>query len=151
MATYKTRVRPLILCNKGQVIEGVCPCDALDRLGSFLTDQQAEINYLIDFSRESLEGYGRCQVKVAISGSIWLRCQRCYEKMSFNLKHESVLWPVTEDRILYMPKDREPLLMDSECSVLLKDIIEEEALLAIPAVPVHPEDVCTVVGMNDVN
>ena len=76
-----------------------------------------------------------------ISAVLALKCQRCLE---------AVEWPVTGDIHLgivgslaqadRLPEGYEPLMLEDEGKIPLKNIVEDELLLSLPSIPKHDND-----------
>src|SRR5690606_1403033 len=69
-------------------------------------------------------------------------CQRCLEQVMLSLDAECDVGFVTSDEAAKnLPRHYEPVIVDEE-ALDLHALIEDELLLALPAVPMHPLETC---------
>ena len=82
-------------------------------------------------------------VDAQISATLVVQCQRCLHDMLLPLSTSTLLACVwTDEEAAALPARYEPLLVTEEAN--LREIVEEELLLALPAFPVHEDDCKTV-------
>ncbi|MGZ5043507.1 MAG: YceD family protein [Methylobacter sp.] len=80
------------------------------------------------------------KVEGQIEAVLELKCQNCLQAVQWPVKNTVKLGIVTSiDQADRLPEDYEPLLVDDE-KILLKNIIEDELLLILPAFPKHQHD-----------
>jgi uncharacterized protein len=110
----------------------------MTRLSDSLLDSSGDVSISLEFGIDN-EGirfiHGRVQAEVS------LECQRCLEVLRYPIDSEFMLGLVrsTAEAEL-LPAHYEPLLVEDE-PLFLRDIIEDELLLALPVVARHaPED-----------
>jgi uncharacterized protein len=124
---------PLHLADKRGELKGQIPLRSLDRLAKMLVNDAGTVSVDLYFGRE-----GRlAKVEGHIETVLELECQNCLE---------AVKWPVdciiklgvvtTIDQANRLPEDYEPLMVQ-EGKILLKNMIEDEILLILPAFPKH--------------
>lgn len=84
---------------------------------------------------------GYLQLVLKISGSVQLRCQRCLVSFEFPIESESTLVLAVDEK---SADELDELLDDDEIDVIvgsrefnLMQLIEDEALLALPLAPKH--------------
>lgn len=117
-------------------IEGVFAVAALDRLMQIVAAPDGEIGFSLDFFRDD---QGRSRISVAIEGSVMLLCQRCLQPVRHALAGSVELMALADESALsQLPGDVEPLLTGGQ-AVRLSDLVEDEALLALPIVALHPQ------------
>ncbi|MAD27423.1 MAG: hypothetical protein CMK75_05280 [Pseudomonadales bacterium] len=69
-------------------------------------------------------------------------CQRCLEQVVIPLDSEcDVGFVETDEAAKQLPRLYEPVIVGEEPLDLIS-LIEDELLLALPAVPMHPQDTC---------
>jgi uncharacterized protein len=118
--------------------EGDIPVASMARLAAESVDTSGSLHWSLQGGADTL---GHPQLIMAVSGSIDLMCQRCMTPLKFAIESESVL---------ILAKDEEQadaidvLLDDDTIDVIVgskmlnvMELIEDEALLAIPLAPKH--------------
>ncbi|MGB5234769.1 MAG: YceD family protein, partial [Candidatus Macondimonas sp.] len=94
-----------------------------------------EVGFALAFFRDD---QGRSRVTGAIQGSVMLTCQRCLQPVRHELAGSIELMALADESALSeLPGDVEPLLTEGQ-PVRLADLVEDEALLALPIVALHP-------------
>jgi uncharacterized protein len=127
-------IEPVGLADAGRAFRGELAVSSFRRLDELLADRNGNLKVQIELRRDErlvrvLQG--------RVEGLIRLTCQRCLEPMEYALDLSFTLGIVgTEDEIEQLPEGYEPLLTDGE-PLLTAAVIEDEILLAVPAVPVH--------------
>ena len=126
-------IDPLHLADKRGALKGQIPLKSLDRLAEMLVNDTGTVNVDLFFGRE-----GRlAKVEGHIETVLELECQNCLEAVKFPIDCTIKLGVVTSiDQANRLPEDYEPLLVEEE-KILLKNIIEDEILLILPAFPKH--------------
>lgn len=123
----------------GLVLEGVLPLVELPRLREVLCDPVEGVRYSLAFERDQA---GRALICGGLSTTLWLECQRCLGSMAQPVDVELMVALVTaESQLDALPEEYDPLVVEGG-SVRLRDLIEDELLLAIPLVPRHPLGQC---------
>ena len=137
-------IDPLSLADKRGFLKGEIPITNLDRLADTLYDQSGSIAVELFFARE-----GRlAKIEGRIQGVLNLKCQNCLEAISWPFDNTVKLGIVSSiDQANRLPEDFEPLLLQED-NFLLKDIIEDELMLALPPFPKHPHN-CFTSNMNN--
>jgi uncharacterized protein len=126
-------IDPLHLADKRGALKGQLPLKSLDRLAEMLVDDTGAINVELFFGREGrlakIDGY--------IEAVLGLECQNCLQAVDWSINCNIKLGVVTSiEQANRLPEDYEPLLVE-EGRVPLKNIIEDEILLILPAFPRH--------------
>ncbi|VAW77098.1 COG1399 protein, clustered with ribosomal protein L32p [hydrothermal vent metagenome] len=131
------RVEPVGLADAGRSFRGELEIRSLRRLAPLLADQDGKLHAQIEFRLDE-----RCirVLQGQVEGQIQLTCQRCLEPVKFAVNVAFVLGIVgSENEIAGLPEGYEPLMVDGEPQ-LTSALIEDEILLAVPAVPVHTDN-----------
>lgn len=125
-------------------IDGSYRLQDLPRLVDCLADTQGDVRFELKFSRD---GQARSCLHGTVDSELHLECQRCLGEMSFVVRSKLALAFVEGlEEAERLPDYLEPQLVENG-RVQLKDLIEDELLLALPQVPMHPEDECAS-GLN---
>lgn len=94
---------------------------------------EADLRFFTDDARRPV-------IKGWIEATLPIICQRCMRPMELPLKLDVALGIVqSEQQAERLPEDLDPLLVDED-PVRLADLIEDELILALPAIAMHPED-----------
>ncbi len=106
----------------------------MDRLVELLASRVGTVDYQLDFGRDAL---GTGYLDVHASANVELLCQRTLEPFVATLVVDQRLGLIgDESEEAALPAEYEPLRIDGP--LVLKDVIEDELLLAIPLVPTRP-------------
>jgi uncharacterized protein len=128
-------------CRSNGHREGVTPVAEMSRLNKDCADHSGQIAWRVD-GTTSKQGYP--QITLSVSGTVQLVCQRCLTSYAFEMDSSTVLMLGKDDE---HADEIEEVLADESIDVIvgsrscdIRDLIEDEALLALPQVPKH--DVC---------
>ena len=123
----------------GKHISGVYPLANMPRLRECLEDTQGEARFSLEFFRDQQL---RACVRGQVEATLILPCQRCLK---------AIWWPVQSnvslafvegiDEAEMLPDTLDPVLVENGL-VRLRDLIEDELLLALPQVAMHPAGAC---------
>jgi uncharacterized protein len=121
--------------------DGVTPVAEMSRLSKDCADQSGEIAWAVD---GAVTSHGYPSMTLSVSGTVQLVCQRCLAPFAYAMDASTMLVMGKDDE---EADQIEELLDDESIDVIvgsrttdLRDLIEDEALLALPQVPKH--DVC---------
>lgn len=128
-------IDPLSLADKRGELSGQIKLNSLSRLTQSLIDDSGVVSVGLFFSRK-----GRLAIAEGrISAKLTVECQNCLKPMELSIESDIRLGIVSSmDEADRLPEDYEPLLI-GEGKIPLKDIVEDELLLALPAFPRHSE------------
>jgi uncharacterized protein len=133
-------IDPIRLADQEQEICGSYPLAALERLVPLLHQVEGEVSFRLRFTRDV---DGRRIVKGNVSSRLCLTCQRCLMPAWFPVEREVLLGVVGDlaaaDRL---PSELEPLLL-VEGATSVRDMVEDELILALPVVAMHEPDQCS--------
>lgn len=107
---------------------------------ALLLDTTGDVEFRLAFSRDEEH---RAVLHCEATAILKLRCQRCLGEFNHEVGTSTVLAlasSIDEERRL--PERYDPLLV-SEIPLRPRDLIEDELLLALPQIPMHTLDVCT--------
>ncbi len=133
-------IKPQSLVDTGGQINGFILLNKMKRLVAQLAsdDGQAEVN--VSFGRD-LQGIR--YIKGSIKTELLLICQRCLESVAIPIDLALNLGLIINtDQAEELPEEYEPLLIEGQ-SLSLTQVIEDELILALPIVAMHPESACS--------
>ena len=138
---------PIRLCAGGSEFSGTLALAEFDRLRQALASDAGEVTFTVEFARDER---GINTVHGTLDTTLNLLCERCARPFDLPVHADWQLAAVSSlaeaDRL---PEDYEPLLVGEELT-RLRDVIEDEVLLALPLVPKHPEsEDCKPVATRD--
>jgi uncharacterized protein len=140
---------------EGASISGVLSLADMPRLARYLSDSSGQLFDLGGDIRYVVRGYmtdrGGPALAIRIAGSVSLRCERCLERLQYDLLLERnlVLLNGIDE---FEPRDDEDDLVDIIPATPHLDLhatLEEEVMLALPMAPRHAEGECHVPGEAD--
>jgi uncharacterized protein len=128
-------------CRSNGHREGVTPVAEMSRLNKDCADHSGDISWAVE-GATSKQGYP--QITLSVAGTVQLMCQRCMTPYAHEMDSSTVLMLGKDDE---HADEIEEILGDESIDVIVgsrscdvRDLIEDEALLALPQVPKH--DVC---------
>ena len=123
----------------GKELTGQVRLTNLSRLDGILLDDKGDAEFLFSFHKGEnrqihITGYVKADLK--------LECQRCMQPVVISIASDmDVVVVEGYEEAKLLADEVEPLLV-GEQRVRLNEIIEDELLLALPQVPMHPENMC---------
>jgi uncharacterized protein len=128
-------------CRRNERGEGEIAVADLPRLAEESLDGSGSIRWSLQGGSNS---FGHPQMRLSVVGSVQLRCQRCLMPFALEIQAETLLVLAKDES---GADEIESLLEDESVEVIVGskafnviDLVEDEALLAIPLSPKH--DVC---------
>lgn len=134
------QIDPFRLARQRRVLSGQIDVVRMKRLAPLLYSSEGAARVELEFGVDTdlHVQYMRGNVSVDLQMS----CQRCLQPMTQHVEATIALGLVTTQRQSdEMPTHYEPLLVEND-TVFLVDVIEDELLLALPIVAVHPPEAC---------
>jgi len=136
-------INPLRLAKNKEQIKGSLSLDLLARLEDILLDNHGQVQYSLSFD---FDASGICLIKSYIDTAVLLQCQRCLKSVTIEIQKSSVLGVYKDlDEFKKLEDNYEPCQLNEEF-VLVKKLVEDELLLAIPMIPLHSDKKC--IGEN---
>ena len=128
-------------CRNSGHREGVTPVAEMNRLAADCADKSGEIRWSID---GGLTKQGYPSMTLAVAGPVKLVCQRCLTPMAYEIDSSTMLVLGKDDEDA---DGIEEVLDDESIDVIvgsrecdIRQLLEDEALLALPQAPKH--EVC---------
>jgi uncharacterized protein len=130
----------------GATQQGVWPLGDFPRLRDVLASDAGQVAYEIRGVRDE---HGRPSLRLKVSGTLALRCQRCLEPMPFEVHtDETLVLAATLAEIHAEPASASaPDRVVAGKEMALRELIEDELILAVPYAPRH--DRCVAVRAED--
>jgi uncharacterized protein len=135
-------------CRSNGRREGVTPVAQMPRLSKDCADQSGNVSWSVE-GATSKQGYP--QLTLSVAATVQLMCQRCMTPFAFEMASSTVLMLGKDDD---QADEIEALLDDESIDVIvgsrscdMRDLIEDEALLALPQSPKH--EVCPDTALLD--
>jgi uncharacterized protein len=123
------------LADAGELREIELPLATLPRIAPDLAADGGTAQCRIQFARER----GQPVADIEVQARMPLRCQRCLKPVWIDVDQHSRVWLVSEPaRADTLEMGLEPTLAP-EGRIALRELVEEELLLAAPLVPRHAE------------
>jgi uncharacterized protein len=132
-------IDPFRLAERGAQLSGSLPLAQMRRLAETLANTEGEVKVELEFGIDDMHiPYVRGRIETLLQ----LTCQRCLEACDFTVSHAFALAWVRGDRDTdRLPLQFEPFVVN-ELPVRLSDVVEDELLLLLPQIPMHPESQC---------
>jgi uncharacterized protein len=133
-------VQPERLAEIGAVLQGSVGLSSMARLAGLLhdTDGSAEVELAFGVDEQGIK-YARGRIRAALH----LICQRCLQPLTYPIDIEMALGIVRPEEAARLPENYEPLLLEDSAIDVTKTV-EDELLLGMPIVPMHPIEECRV-------
>ena len=128
-------------CRSNGSREGVTPVAEMTRLTKDCADTSGTISWKVEGGTSKM---GFPQMTLSVKGTVQLVCQRCLTPYAFDMNSSTLLMLGKDDEqadeIEEMVDDETIDVIVGSRSMDLMDLVEDEALLALPHTPKH--DVC---------
>ena len=124
---------PFIIAERGRSYKGAIPLSQLERLSDALIDNRGDVQYDLAFAKEDKI----CSVTGQVKADLFLECSVCLGEMIWGVSSDTKLGIAASlEEAARLPEAYEPLLV-VERQLRIKEIVEDELLLAIPIIPRH--------------
>lgn len=133
------RIDPLRFAEAKRHLQGVMDIAKMDRLRPYLYSDAGQVQVELDFG---IAEDGLRYVHGHLSSALNLVCQRCLHAMEELIETEVNLGVIADQSLAdTLPEAYEPLVLGQH-DVFLRDVIEDELILALPLVPKHRDEKC---------
>ncbi len=134
-------IKPLSLCDRGEHLQGLMPLTGMARLADVLCHQNGEVEIDLAFD---IDAQGTKFLKGHLKACLALECQRCMKAVETVIETDISLGFVDTETVgKALSSEYEPYIL-SEPTVILRELVEDELILALPIVAFHAEDECEV-------
>ena len=126
--------------------QGDWPLSDFPRLRDMLASDAGQVAYEVTGVRDER---GRPSLRLRVSGTLMLRCQRCLEPMAFPVEtDETLVLAANVAEIHAEPASSQtPDRVVAGKEMALRELIEDELILAVPYAPRHED--CEPAGASD--
>ena len=129
-----TRFDPLRLASQASELSGELESTRMPRLSDVITGPST-VHWTVRAGRDEAR---RLVLTGTVRADVESNCQRCMEPVSLPLRSEISLAVVSdEDSARGLPASLDPVFTDDNGEIDLVELLEDELLLAMPAVPLH--------------
>lgn len=127
----------------GEIHETV-PVTVFGRLQDLLYDGTGEIDYTLHGGYDERR---RPRLRLKVSGSVRLRCQRCLEALPMPLELSAQLLVARPETTIVTDAEEEvdplaPESIDASSQLDVRGLVEDEIILSLPFSPRHAEGAC---------
>lgn len=137
-------INPFRSAEGGQSIAGQLAFARMERLVEVVENTEDSAEIALTFATDE---QGVPHVRGQVSAKVILICQRCLEPMTVPIDIEMDLGIVgSDDEAKRLPGQYDPLVV-REQPLAVAELIEDEILLALPAIPRHDGAVCAAANM----
>lgn len=117
--------------------EGTFPLSALERVRDLLIDTQGEVSFSLQFDSDPL--LKLAYVELRIDAELPLECQRSLQRFLFPVHIVQRLGLIRDEADeAALPAEYEALLAPEDGMLRALDLVEDELVLAVPAIPTDP-------------
>lgn len=130
---------PWQACGKEREFAGTYRLADLDRLTPLLASVEGEAAFALRFGHDDER---RPTVTGHVDANLSLICQRCLQPMDLAVHSVVALSPVQGlEESTRLPELLDPLLVENH-RVCLRDLVEDELIMALPSIPRHAASEC---------
>ena len=141
-------IEPGRFAREGRQLRGTLAIDTLPRLAGSVLQGSGEVAYELD---GFVTAKGHNALRLTVTATVGLACQRCLERLDQPVESRRDIVMVAGADQFAPPEDEaesediipEPARLD------VRELIEDELLLAMPLAPHHEEGMCSVPGSQD--
>lgn len=135
-------IDPVKFAEQRDCLEGYLSIKDMPRLYELCYKKGNNLGEVKVFLEGGIDQQGIRYLQGYVEGSVPLECQRCLQQMIFNIHADIALSPVYNDEEAEQLPSSYNALYLTDAEVALRDIVEDELLLAIPIAPKHENVNC---------
>ena len=131
----------LRFAREGQRLQGNLPLSRLPRVAAELLDPGGSVSYELT---GIVDSRGKPGIEVQTRAQLALVCQRCLNRLDFDLDRHTRFMLVADEAALpeLGEEDTETEAVPIEAVANVVDLVEQEVLLGLPIAPSHPDGAC---------
>lgn len=127
------------MARKDVVFSGDTPLNSFSRLEGLIESQDGSLSYQLQVE---VEQGGHIVLRGSLKADLQVLCQRCLKAMPYQLDTEMALGIVRNDEASQqLPKSLDPWVLEED-EADMYGMLEDELILALPAVHFHPQNEC---------
>ena len=132
---------PVRFAKWGRRLEGNISLSKMSRIVELADNIHGEVSVTLDCSM----GEDRVRaLRGHIKAIVPMQCQRCMGEVEISVDSHFTLGVVDSEAFAEkLPDEYEPLLIGEDEKLFLQDLIEDELILALPIVAMHPKEECS--------
>jgi len=135
-------IEPGRFAREGRQLKGTLGLEALPRLAEAVEAGSEDVVYEV---RGYLTAKGHAALHLSVRASVGLSCQRCLEPLEQRLESQRDIVLVPGADQFAQPDDEAELedIIPEVARLDVRELVEDELLLALPLAPHHDEGLCT--------
>lgn len=141
------QVDPFKSAAKRSDYEGIMLAMDMQRLSKAVCEVLEDVYIYVKFGTDA---QGLTYIDGKLKTKVSLICQRCNDSFVYNINTDFCFCPVSsEDKLIdELPDKYDPVEVNSYGELDLLSLFEDELILSLPIVPMHPEDECRIGGSD---
>lgn len=122
----------------GGSLHGAWPAGSFPRLRELLQGEAGWVEYDL---RGASDAHGRSRLELRVAATLSLTCRRCLDPVAVRVVEDASLWLARSQAEI----DAQPIAVEGPDSIVgsremaVKDLVEDQLLLALPYAPQHEE------------
>lgn len=138
----------LQFAREGRRLEGDMAVAEMPRLHDLVTETTGVVRYRIE---GSISAQRKPVLDVAVEATLPLLCQRCLDRVDYELRRTSHFVLTEGEQALPDVADEDPdtETLPADALADIEDVVEQEVLLGVPIAPMHPAGACVAVSDGD--
>ena len=131
----------LKFAREGRHLQGQLPLSQLSEVTERLLDSAGNVSYAL---RGFVDRRGKPGIEVQTQARLALVCQRCLNRLDFDLRRHTRFMLIADGVVLPGLEDEETETeaVPAETVANVRELVEQEVLLGLPLAPTHPDGAC---------
>lgn len=135
------KINPFRFAENALRLQGFYLIKDLSRLTPSLSNDEGEVQIDLTFG---VDRQGIRYMKGHLETQLNLQCQRCMQPFIYGIMCDFTFGVVrTEEEAEMLPKQYDPIVVSKE-ALLLLDMVEDELIINLPLIPMHPPEACKI-------